>query len=334
MSFVVTTDLIAQTGGQNDYKFLTLTNSSRIAGMGGNFLTIKDNDISLALANPSLISKEMHNSLSLNFADYFTDSHHGFVSYGYHFDKPGTFVGTLQYINYGKFDGTSETGENNGSFSAGEYAFNLGWGRMLDSNFSIGANVKAIYSSLDAYNSFGLAVDVTGSYIPNETFCASVLVRNIGRPFTTYSGAEPDPLPFEIQAGISKRLAHMPFRYSILLQHLQKWDITKLEENQNIDPFTGQVEENSSVADFSNKIFSHIVFGGEFIPAKFLSIQLGYNYLRRQELKVASRTATSGLSFGVGIKVKKFSFNYARAAYHLSGSPNYISISTNLGAWK
>lgn len=326
--------LYAQTGGQNEYKFLSLTNSARVAGMGGNFLAIHDNDLSLALANPSIISPSMHNNLSLNFTDYFAGSHHGFVSYGYHLDKPGTLVASLQYISYGKFDGTNEIGQQNGQFSAGEYAFNVGWGRMLDSVFSIGANVKAIYSSLDSYNSFGMAVDVAGSYVPNESFCASLVLRNIGKQLSTYSGAETQPLPFEIQAGISKRLAHMPFRYSIVLQHLEKWDLTTADQNQNVDPFTGEAESKSRVADFSNKFFSHVVIGGEFIPARFLSIRLGYNYLRRQELKVASRTGTSGFSIGLGIKVSKFSFSYTRAAYHLAGSPNYISIGTNLGDWR
>ena len=30
-----------------------------------------------------------------------------------------------------------------------------------------------------------------------------------------------------------------------------------------------------------------------------------------------------------GIRISKFHFNYARSAYHLAGSPNYISVTTN-----
>jgi hypothetical protein len=77
----------------------------------------------------------------------------------------------------------------------------------------------------------------------------------------------------------------------------------------------------------------HIIIGGEFIPAKFLSIRFGYNYLRRDEMKVASRPGSVGFSWGIGLNVSKFSFSYSRAAYHLTGSPNYISVSTNLGDW-
>lgn len=337
--FIVTIGLIlnnhtyAQTGGKSTYKFLTLTNSARTAALGGNFLAIHDNDLGLALANPSLITPLMKNSLSLNFVDGFDGINYGFASYGFNLSKLGSFAGSLQYSSYGKFANTTENGENIGQFSAGEYAFNLGWGRTLDTVFSIGANIKAINSSLETYHSFGLAVDVAGSYIPNETFCASILFRNIGRQITSYTSAGVEPLPFEIQAGISKKLAHMPFRYSILLQHLEKWDLSFTDPNAPVDPFTGLTTQKSGIDVFGDNLLRHIILGGEFIPAKFLSIRLGYNYLRRQEMTVASRPGMVGFSWGFGLKVSKFSFNYSRAAFHLAGSPNYISLATNFGDW-
>ena len=324
---------LAQTGGTTTYKFLNLTNSARVAALGGNFLTIHDHDLSLALANPSLISPEMNHTLSLNFIDHFAGTSSGFASYGFNLSKLGNFAATMQYYSYGKSNNTNEYGETLGQFSAGEYAFNLGWGRMLDSVFSIGANLKMIYSGLEIYNSFGMAVDVAGSYIPNETFCASLIFRNIGRQITAYTSAGVEPLPFEIQAGISKRLAHVPFRYSILLQHLEKWDLGYTDPNAPVDPFTGEVETESGLDAFAQNVMRHIVIGGEFIPAKFLSIRIGYNYLRRQEMKVVSRPGSVGFSWGIGLTVSKFRFSYSRAAYHLTGSPNFISISTNLGDW-
>ena len=333
IGLIFSIQLFAQTGGRSTYKFLNLTQSARGAALGGNFVTIHDNDLGLALANPSLITPQMGNSISLNFTNSFAGTNYGFASYGFNLKKFGSFAGTMQYYSYGKADNTNEYGETNGQFSAGEYAFNLGWSRMLDSVFSIGANVKMIYSSLEIYNSLGMAVDVTGSYVPNESFCASLLFRNIGRQITAYTAEGVEPLPFEIQAGISKKLAHVPFRYSILLQHLEKWDLSYTDPNAPVDPFTGEPTTQSDLEKFAGNAMRHIIIGGEFIPAKFLSIRLGYNYLRRQEMKVVSRPGSVGFSWGFGLKVSKFNFNYARAAYHLNGSPNYISISTNLGDW-
>jgi len=275
----------------------------------------------------------MNHTISLNFIDHFAGTSSGFASYGFNLNKLGNFAATMQYYSYGKSDNTNEYGETLGQFNAGEYALNLGWGRMLDSVFSIGANVKMIYSGLEIYNSFGLAVDVAGSYIPNETFCASILFRNIGRQLTAYTSAGVEPLPFEIQAGISKKLAHVPFRYSLLLQHLEKWDLGYTDPNVPVDPFTGEVTKDTGMDVFAKNVMRHIVIGGEFIPAKFLSIRLGYNYLRRDEMKVVTRPGSVGFSWGIGLQVSKFKFSYARAAYHITGSPNFISISTNLGEW-
>ena len=333
MCLIFSIHAFAQSGGTTTYKFLNLTNSARVAALGGNFLTIHDHDLGLALANPSLISDQMNHTLSLNFIDHFAGTSSGFASYGFNLNKLGNFATTMQYYSYGKSDNTNEYGETLGQFSAGEYAFNLGWGRMLDTVFSIGANVKMIYSGLETYHSVGLAVDVAGSYIPNETFCASVLLRNIGRQLTAYTSAGVEPLPFEIQAGISKKLAHVPFRYSLLLQHLEKWDLGYTDPNAAVDPFTGEVAKASGVDAFAKNAFRHLIIGGEFIPAKFLSLRLAYNYLRRDEMKVVSRPGSVGFSWGIGLNVSKFSFSYSRAAYHLTGSPNFISVSTNLGDW-
>ena len=74
----------------------------------------------------------------------------------------------------------------------------------------------------------------------------------------------------------------------------------------------------------------HIVIGGELILTKNFNIRLGYNYQRRQEMKVDTKLSTIGFSWGFGFKISKFRFNYSRSAYHLVGSPNYITMTTNL----
>lgn len=329
--FLTSVNLHAQIGGNGVYKFLNLPASPRIAAMGGNFLTASDNDINLALSNPSLITPLMHNQLALNFVDYYSDINYGFVSYSRNFNKLGSFVGSVQYIDYGRFTYADEFGEPAGNFKAGETALILGWGRNLDSMFSIGANLKTIFSALETYSSFGLAVDVAGSYHTPDGFAASLIAKNIGRQLTTYTAGSPEPLPFELQFGISKKLQHMPFRYSILLTNIQKWDLTYNDPSKvKIDPFTGKPIQQDKFSEFLDKAMRHVVVGGEFIPTKSLSIRFGYNYRLRQEMKVDSKISTVGFSWGIGIRLSKFQFNYARRAYHLEGSPNFISVSTSL----
>jgi hypothetical protein len=325
---------MAQIGGNSVYKFLNLTSSSRAAAMGGSFLAVYDGDITQALFNPSLINPQMDNNLSMSFVDYFTDINYGQASYGKTFNKTGTYVGTMQYLNYGKFTYADETGQTSGTFAANEFAANLGWGRALDSLFTLGANLKFIYSGLEDYQSYGLAVDVAGTYYnPKNLFTASLIFRNIGTQIKPYRTGNTENLPFEINLGISQRLKYLPFRYSVLLTNLQKWDLTYFDVNDpdnKIDPITGEVEDKGGFTDFAQKAMRHVVIGGEFVPSKAFSIRFGYNYQRRQELGNYNKMGMVGFSWGFGLKVSKFQIDYSRATYHLNGSPNYITIRTNL----
>lgn len=322
----------AQKGGTQGFSFLNLPNSARVAALGYNFVAIDDNDLSIGLNNPSLINPEMHNDISLNFVDNYADISYGFASYSRTFEKLGSFAGTVQYIDYGTFNRTDETGEENGQFKANEFAPVIGWGRRLDSLFSIGANIKAVYSSFEEVSAFGLAVDVAGSYFsPKSGFVMSLAARNIGAQLTEYSPGDKSPMPLEIQFGLSKKLQHLPFRYSILLTNLQKWDLTYTDPAEdNIDPFTGELKKESKAAYFMDKAMRHVVVGGEFVPSKNFSVRVGYNYQRRQEMKLESKKATVGFSWGFGFRVSRFNLSYARSAYHISGSPNIFSLGIQL----
>ncbi len=325
----------AQFGGDHTYTFLTLSNSARIAGVGGNAMVVMDNDVTLALANPSLISPEMNNNLALSYVNYFTGNNIGFISYSRTFEKAGSFVGSFQFIDNGKFIGADAAGNKTGSFSAQEYALSIGWGRLLSENFSIGANAKVIYSHLETYNSFGIAVDVAGSFFTrNKLFMASLMARNIGSQIVPYRPGQYEALPFELQLGLSQGLKHLPLRFYLLFTNLQKWDLSytdPTDPDNQVDPYTGEVNERSGISKFADNLMRHVVFGGELTIAKVFSIRLGYNYQRRQELKLHDRTGLSGFTYGIGFRVKMFNFNYAHATYQAGTfSPNYITIAVNL----
>ena len=324
-------DTLAQTGGRNTFEFLNLPASARASALGSNLLSINDNDISLIYTNPSLINPALHNSISLSFVDFYSDISYGYATYARSFSQTGTFAGTMQYINYGTFTQADPTGQQQGTFTASEVSLNLGWGRQLDTNFSIGANIKGIYSSFETYNASGLAVDVAGSWIiPEERISISLIARNIGLQLTQYRPGSREPLPFDLALAFSKRLEHVPLRFSIVVNNLHKWDLT-YEDPLLIkkDPLSGEQKKTSGLKGIPDKVMRHIVFGAEFQPVRALSLRLGYNYQRRQQLKVESSMSTVGFSWGLGLRINKFQFNYARSNDHLAGAPNFISIATN-----
>jgi hypothetical protein len=332
---LTTLTAFAQIGGRYTYGFLDRTNSARVAALGGNILAFNDNDISLVLTNPSLISAEMDNTLALDFVSLRSAYSYGDVMYSKTFQKAGSFVGTFQFINYGKFTYADAAGNKNGDFSAGEYALNIGWGRKLNPHFSIGANGKLVYSQLESYHSFGLAVDVAGSYnTTDDLFSASLIARNMGLQIVNYIPGQNEPLPFTLQAGLSARLKHIPVRFSFLYNNIEKWDLTyydPLSPDNQVDPITGEAKKKSDAGVFADQLMRHIVLGTEVTIARVFSIRLGYNYKQRQEMKLPERTALSGFSYGFGLRIKMFTLSYARSTYMTGGyNPNYFSLAMNM----
>jgi hypothetical protein len=325
---------VAQIGGNGTYKFLGYTNSARIAGMGGNMLAINDNDITLTQANPSLINPMMNNNLALSYVNNPGGINYGFVAYAHDFKKVGCFVGSLQFINDGKFIAADPSGNITGNFYASEYALSVGWGRQLSPLFSIGANGKLIYSQLETYQSFGIAVDVAGTYTSkDQTFTASLVGRNIGSQLVPYLPGQYEPLPFELQIGLSEKLKHIPFRFSQILTNLQNWNLTytdPTDPNNMADPITGEVKEKTSAAKVADELMRHIVLGAELTIAKVLAIRIGYNYQRRQELKLSSKAGLTGFSMGAGLRIKMFSLSYTRGSYTAGLANNYITVGVNL----
>ena len=61
-------------------------------------------------------------------------------------------------------------------------------------------------------------------------------------------------------------------------------------------------------------------------------LMAGYNYQRRQEMKISSRVAMVGFSYGFGIKISRFHLSYGRATYHLAGASNHFSIATSFSS--
>jgi len=327
---------LAQTGGNSTYDFLNLNANARIAAMGGNLISVKDDDLNLFSQNPAALNPSMSNQLALNYVPYFAKINYGYAAYARKLDSiPGTFALGVHYVNYGSFTRADETGQVLGEFSAGEFALNLGYAYQLgkDSIFSVGANLKTIVSSLESYNSFGMALDLGGTFQNKKGFTASIVLKNMGMQFKSYTKGNPEPLPFEIQVGVSQQFAHLPFRFSIIAHNLQKPNLRYEDPGTlgpTVDPLTGDTTKQKKY--IGDKIMRHFIFGGEFAPGKrkIFSLMVGYNYMRRQELKVESKPGTMGFSFGVGLRILKFRISYARAAYHLAGASNHISISTNL----
>jgi len=320
----------AQIGGESTYQFLELTNSARIAALGGNQIAILDStDLNLPYYNPASLHKSMQNKVLVNYVNYMADINYGYASFAKSFDSIGNFAVGVHYINYGKFNEATEFGELTGNtFQAAEYAFHLIYSNKFK-RLNYGASLKPILSTFESYQSFGLAADFGLSIASKSKYTnVSLVARNVGSQITTYyDDGNYEKLPFNLQAGISRRLKHAPINLALDMQYLNHWDLGTPETDPNEEEGNDFFEREES---FGKQIMRHLVFGVELLPSENFIIRAGYNYQRRQELKFTERASMVGFSAGFGLKIKRFRLDYAISQYHLAGSSNLFSLAINL----
>ncbi len=229
----------SQIGGESTYQFLNLVSSPRQAALGGKIITIYDYDVTQALFNPAAINVNMDSQLSLNYSSYLGGIGYGTAAYAYTLDRrTQTFHGGVTYINYGNFDGYDEAGNSTGSFSGSEAALSLGYAfNIPHTDIYLGTNIKFITSKLEQYSSFGMALDLGAIYI-DETigFYAAIAIRNVGTQITTYAGQN-EPLPLELDFGMSQQLENVPIRWHLTMENIQTWNISEPNPARVINRF-------------------------------------------------------------------------------------------------
>lgn len=332
--FLIPLCLSAQIGGDNVYEFLNLANSPRITALGGNLITLRDDDLSVAAQNPAALNPAMHLALTFNHNFHLAGIQNGYFAYGHYMKKwQTTFHAGVQYVDYGDFQWTDETGLDLGTFKASDNAIFIGAGREVYEKLSVGANMKVVLSQLESYNSVGLLGDLSATFSDTaRRFTATLAFRNFGGQLSTYEPENRESMPYDVQIGISKRLRYLPFRFSVIYHNLHRWNI--LYDDPNSEEtllFLGQ-DQSDQGNPFVDNLFRHFIFNGEFLFGKKenLRVQVGYNHLRNRELSVDNFRSLAGFSFGLGLKIKQFRVEYGRGIYHLAGSLHHLGISTSI----
>jgi hypothetical protein len=335
LSFVLTGFSFGQTGGNTSFALLDLTYNARSAGLGNDFISVKDEDINLGIANPSLLNEKMHSGLGFNQAIMAGGINYGMFAYG-HSLWGGVLSSHIRYVNYGEFRRTDINGTDLGSFKPFESILGFGYGKQLNPRISVGGNLNFIYSQLESYNAFGLSVDLAGTYTnKSEDLLITALFKNAGAQLEAYNSDVKAPLPAELQMAVSYKLAHAPFRFSLLAHHLNKWDITFNDPNlkPTIDPLSGDTIP-VDVAGFGEKLARHFTAQVEILATKNIHLRAGFDYHRRQEMKLETRPGIAGFSFGAGLYFKRFSIDYGFSVYSRAGFNNMLTLTTHFSDWR
>ena len=81
---------------------------------------------------------------------------------------------------------------------------------------------------------------------------------------------------------------------------------------------------------FLDNTLRHFLIGAEFFPESLINLRLGYNFRRAAELKLQNVRTFGGISFGFGIKMNRFKFNYAFSKFHSASNASTFSLEMDL----
>lgn len=318
------------------YRALTDANSARVVALGGLPLPVHDGDLQTAVFNPSAISPEMNNQISLSYVgDFNLGTNFGSVQYSHTFEKLGSFAASVQYYNYGNMQYASESGNTDGStFNVSDYAVTLGWGRELTDKWSIGANLKYAGLQYESGQAGALGVDVAATYWSYSNWAFTLAARNIGRQlYCKELYMENKWLPFSMDFMASKKLDHLPLTIIMGYKDIQHWNklySDPLDLAGNYNPITGEITEPSKTARFFTNLACHLVIGGELALGKNLVLRASYNYETYRNMSAPEARSLVGFSAGFGIKIKAFQIDYARSRNNIVGSPNFLTLRVDL----
>jgi hypothetical protein len=317
--FLVVHGATAQ-NGEEVFTFLRYPFSARVSALGGNNVSVVERDPSLVFHNPALSGAEMDGMVNLNYLNFISDIHLGSALYTRALGENGAWGIGANFISYGNFRQTTEEKQTEGEFSVEDVSLNVFYSRNLSERWRGGLSLKFLYSSLESYTSFGLAADAGLSYYDSEKeFSAGIVLKHAGAQLKAYYD-ERQRLPWDIQAGFSKRLAHAPFRFSLTAMYLNTWDFRYIDDTN--PSYAGDT--------FFQTLIKHVVIGIDFIPSENFWLGIGYNPKTQSDMKLQSGNGLGGFSAGGGIRIKAFDTGVSIARYHPSALSLMISISASL----
>ncbi|MBP3844388.1 MAG: type IX secretion system protein PorQ [Prevotella sp.] len=292
---------------QEVFSFLRLPVSAHVAALGGDNITIDDDDPTVIFHNPALIANVADKSINLNFMTYMEGAKTASASFIKAWGERATWGVGAQYMDYGSMKETTVDNIEQGTFSAKDIAIAGTFTYLLSDRWSGGVTLRFISSSIGSYNSIGLASDLGLNYFDEERgWSLSAVAKNLGGQVKAYQD-DYEKIPIDLLVGVSKRLEAAPLRFSLTFSRLNRWDTSFIQ---------------------------HVAIGADVFLGENIYIAGGYNFRRRDEMRISESSGSSshgaGLSVGAGLTLKRFKLNVAYAKYHVSASSILINATYSL----
>ena len=289
------------------YNFLRLPVSAHAAALGGENITLTDDDATQLFHNPALISGVTDKTLNLNYMTYMEGAKTVSASFVRLSGERASWGASAQLMDYGHIKQTSVTNEDLGDFTARDIAIGGTFAYELTERISGGITAKFITSTIAGYNSLGVGVDLGLNYLDvAHGWSLSAVARNLGGQIKAYDD-EFERIPFDLQVGASKRLQNSPLRFHATMSRLTDW---------------------------SEGIGRHLAIGADVLLGENIYLAAGYNFRKASEMKITDSEGSSahgaGLTLGAGLSLQRFKLHLGWGKYHVSTSSLIINISYTL----
>ena len=297
----------AQSESQTEYNFLRLPVSAHAAALGGDNITVIEDDEALIFHNPALLASVNDKTINLNYMNYMSGANMASASFNRIVRERASWAVSAQYVDYGKIKEVDENNVQTGEFSAKDLSLAGYFSYMLTNRLTGGISARLITSYLVDYNSIGFGVDLGLNYYDaDREWSLGVVLKNLGGQLKAYHDSF-ERMPFDIQMGVTKHFTGTPFRLHATLVDLNHLDY---------------------------KFLNHFVVGADVLLTESFWIGGGYNFRRADEMKITSANGGSshgaGLSFGAGLNLECFKLNLAYGKYHVSSSSLVLSVAYGL----
>ena len=293
---------------QTEYNYLRLPVSAHAAALGGDNITLIEDDEALIFNNPALLSSVTDKTVDLNYMNYMSGANTASAAFNKVINDRASAAVSAQFIDYGKMKQVDENNVQTGEFSAKDIAIAGYFSYMLTDRLAGGITAKFITSYIGDYSSLGMGVDLGLNYYDsNREWSVSLVAKNLGGQLKAYDDTY-EKMPIDVQLGASKQMLNLPIRFSATLVDLNHWNYS---------------------------FINHLVAGVDLMLSEQIWVGGGYNFRRAHEMKIdtADEDGSShgaGLSLGAGINLDRFHLNLAYGKYHVSSSSVVINLAFNL----
>lgn len=288
---------------QTEYNFLRLPVSAHAAALGGDNITIIEDDPALMFSNPALASSVSDKTIGLSYMNYMSGANYMGASYTKALGEKGTIAGGVQYMNYGKMKEYDQNNTQIGTFNASEIAIEGIFSYELAHNLVGGITTKFINSYIGNYSSMAVGVDLGLNWFePDYQWSVSMVAKNLGGQIKAYE-ENYGKMPMDVQIGVSKTFAALPVRLSATFVDLTHYDY---------------------------RFINHLNLGADILLSDNIWVGGGYNFRRADEMTIGSNEDSSahgaGFSVGGGINLERFKLNLAYGKYHAASSSVLVNL--------